>query len=53
MVVEVNKCHVKAQYDKYFHHYQYVKGDLVLSYDQASDPLGQENLTLCGMILTL
>ena len=40
MELEVNKCHVKDQYDKYVCPSCYNEGDLVLLYDQASEPLG-------------
>jgi hypothetical protein len=38
--IEVNKRHVKVQYDKSVCPRQYVEGDLVLLYDQAKEPLG-------------
>ena len=40
VVLEINKCHVKDQYDKFVHPRPYSEGDLVLLYDQASEPLG-------------
>ena len=39
MALEVNKHHVKVQYDKYFH-LRLSEGDLVLLWDQAKEPLG-------------
>ena len=40
MALEVNKHHVKSHYDKSFHPWKFSEGDLVLLYDQASEPLG-------------
>ena len=40
MALEINKCHVKAQYDRYVRLWKFSEGDLVLLYDQASEPLG-------------
>ena len=40
MDLEINKCHVKAQYDKFVYPHHYNEGDLVFFYDQASEPLG-------------
>ena len=40
MAVEVNKCRVKVQYDKSVHPRKFSKGDLVLLWDQANEPLG-------------
>ena len=40
MALEVNKCHVKLQYDKYVHSRRFSEGDLVLLWDQAKEPLG-------------
>ena len=38
--IEVNKCRVKSQSDKSVHPWKFSEGDLVLLYDQASEPLG-------------
>jgi hypothetical protein len=38
--IEENKKHVKVQYDKSVYPRLYTKGDLVLLYDQAKEPLG-------------
>ena len=40
MVLEMNKCHVKSQYNKSVHPQKFSEGDLVLLWDQASEPLG-------------
>ena len=40
MALEMNKCHVKVQYDNYVHPNHFNEGELVLLYDQASEPLG-------------
>jgi hypothetical protein len=42
MDIEENKQCVKFQYDKTICPWQYVEGDLVLLYDQAKEPLGEE-----------
>ena len=39
--LEINKHHVKAQYDKSVHPRRFNEGDLVLLYDQASELLGE------------
>ena len=39
-VLEVNKCHIKSQYNKSIRPWNYSEGDLVLLYDQASEPFG-------------
>ena len=39
MALEVNKCHVKVQYDKSVHPRKFSEGDLVLLWDQAKEPL--------------
>ena len=36
---KINKHHVKAHYDKYIHPRRFNEADLVLLYDQASEPL--------------
>ena len=41
MALEVNKCHVKVQYDKFVHPRRFNEGDLVLLWDQAKEPLGE------------
>ena len=51
--LQVNKCHVKVQYDKSVRPMKFSEGDLVLLWDQSNEALGQENLTPCGMVLTL
>ena len=38
--LEVNKCHMKVQYDKYVRPRRFNEGDLVLLWDQAKEPLG-------------
>ena len=43
MALEVNKHHVKVQYDKSVHPRKFSEGDLVLSWDQAKEPLGAGN----------
>ena len=40
MALEVNKRHVKAQYDKSVHLREFSEGDLVLFWDQPKEPLG-------------
>ena len=40
MAREVNKRHVKVQYDKFVHPRMFSEGDLVLLWDQAKEPLG-------------
>ena len=40
MALEVNKRHVKVQYDKSIHLRRFSEGDLVLLWDQAKEPLG-------------
>ena len=52
VALEVNKSHVKVQYDKYIHPRSFSEGDLVLLGDQSKEPLGAESLTPCGMVLT-
>ena len=37
---EVNKCHVKVQYEKSVYSRKFSEGDLVLLWDQAKEPLG-------------
>ena len=50
MTLEVNKRHVKAQYDKSIHPRVFSEGDLVLLWDQAKEPLGagKFNPMWCG-----
>ena len=43
VALEINKNHIKAHYDKFFHPRRFSEGDLVLLYDQASEPLGVGN----------
>ena len=40
MVLEVNKHHVKVQYDKFVHPRRFNEGDRVLLWDQDKEPLG-------------
>ena len=40
VALEINKCHAKAQYDNFVCPRIFSEGDLVLLYDQASEPLG-------------
>ena len=40
VALEVNKRRVKVQYDKSVHPRRFTKGDLVLLWDQAKEPLG-------------
>ena len=41
MDLEVNKCCVKAHYDKVLCPWKFSEGDLVLLWDQAKEPLGE------------
>ena len=43
MALEVNKRHVKVQYDKSVHLRRFSEGDLVILWDQAKEPLGARN----------
>ena len=40
MALEVNKHHVKVQYDKSIYLRRFSKGDFVLLWDQAKEPFG-------------
>ena len=40
MALEVNKCRIKAQYDKSVHPRTFSEGHLVLLWDQPKKPLG-------------
>ena len=40
MALEVNKHHVKAQYDKSVYPRKFSEGDLILLWDQDKEPLG-------------
>ena len=40
VALEVNKRHIKAQYDKSVHRRMFSEGDLVLLWDQSKEPLG-------------
>ena len=40
VALEVNKCHVKVQYDKSVCPRRFSEGDLVLLWDQQKEPLG-------------
>ena len=50
MALEVNKCHVKVQYDKSVHPRRFSEGDLVLLWYQPKEPLGTGNFNpmWCG-----
>ena len=50
MALEVNKHHVKVQFDKSVHPRRFSEGDLVLFWDQAKEPLGARkfNPMWCG-----
>src|SRR5713226_471937 len=50
VTLEVNKRHVKAQYDKSVHLRVFSEGDLVLLWDQSKEPLGagKFNPMWCG-----
>ena len=52
VALEVNKHRIKVQYDKYVHPRRFSEGYLVLLWDQAKEPSGQENSTPCGMVIT-
>ena len=39
MAPEVNKRHIKVQYDRFFHLRKFSEGDLVLLWGQAKEPL--------------
>ena len=41
VALEINKCRVKVQYNKYVHPMRFSEGDLVLLWDQAKEPLGE------------
>ena len=41
VALEVNKSHVKVQYDKSGHPRRFSEGDLVLLWDQPKEPLGE------------
>ena len=41
MALEVNKRHVKVQYDKFVRPRRFSEGDLFLFWDQAKEPLGE------------
>ena len=43
VVLEVNKHHVKSQYNNFVCPRKFSEGDLVLLWDQASEPLGKGN----------
>ena len=43
VALEVNKRHVKAQYDNSVHPRAFSEGDLVLLWDQPKEPLGAGN----------
>ena len=41
MALEMNKHHVKVQYDKSVYPRRFTEGDFVLLWDQAKEPLGE------------
>ena len=41
VALEVNKCHIKVQYNNYVHPRKFSEGDLALLWDQAKEPLGE------------
>ena len=41
VALEINKHHIKVQYDNYLHTRSFSEGDLVLLWDQAKEPLGE------------
>jgi hypothetical protein len=43
MAIEVNKLFFKVQYDKSIYPWKYTKGELVILYDPAKEPLGAGN----------
>ena len=43
MALEVKNHRVSTQYDKSIHPQNFSEGDLILLYDQASEPLGARN----------
>ena len=43
VALEVNKCHVKVEYDKFVCAMKFSEGDLVLLWDQAKETLGARN----------
>ena len=45
MDLEVNKCLIKVQYDKFVYPRRFSEGDLVLLWDEAKEPLGWKGLT--------
>ena len=44
VALEVNKCRIKVQYNKFFCPKRFSEGDLVLLWDQAKEPLGEGKL---------
>ena len=42
VALEINKHHVKVQYDKFVHPRKFSEGDLILLWDQAKEPLREE-----------
>ena len=40
VALEINKCRIKVQYDKFVHPRRFSECDLVLLWDQAKEPLG-------------
>ena len=51
VALEVNKHHIKVQYDKSIHPRKFSEGDLVLLWDQAKETLGEGKFNLSGMVL--
>ena len=52
VALEINKHRIKFQYDNSVCPRRFSEGDLVLLWDQAKEPLGEESLIPCGMVLT-
>ena len=52
VALEVNKCHVKVQYDKSIHPRRFSEGYLALLWTKLKNPWGQGSLIPCGMVLT-
>ena len=50
--LEVNKCHVKVQYDNSICPRRFSEGDLVNLWDQAKEPLGVGKFNLVWQVLT-
>ena len=44
MALETNKHRIKVQYDKSIHPRRFSEGDLVILWDQAKEPMGEEKI---------